>query len=283
MKIKLHREVGSFLNNVLAFIMRGFITLLSYRVLLILTMVNIILGIATFYFFCDFYLKTGIVREALLIYGGNPIAFIMLGTVFQDFVNLGLTSFNKAISREQVEGTLEFLLLSPTKLFTILICESIWNTMLTSIGAALGLAITVYVFGVNLSNANYISCMVILTLLVLSMSGIGMISAGIVLVTKQGDPIAWLFGYLIGLLSGMLYPVEALPPILQQIAYVIPVTYAMRSARLALLRGYTLFHPIVSYDAMMLLISALITIPLGALSFKLGFKKARIDGSLGEY
>ena len=263
--------------------MRGFITLLSYRVLLALTMVNIILGIATFYFFCNFYLKTGIVKEALQIYGGNPIAFIMLGTVLQDFVNLGLTSFNKAISREQVEGTLEFLLLSPTRLFTLLICESIWNTTLTSIGAALGLAITVYIFGVNLGNANYISCIVVLALLVLSMAGIGMISAGIVLVTKQGDPIAWLFGYLIGLLSGMLYPVEALPPMLQQIAYVIPVTYAMRSARLTLLRGYTLSHPIVAYDATMLFISALITIPLGAFSFKFGFKKARIDGSLGEY
>jgi len=277
------REVRFFLENLLVFILRGFITLLSYRVMLILLMANIAIGIATFYFFCDFYLRVGVVKSALQLYGGDPVAFIMLGSVFQDFVNLGMTSFNQAISREQVEGTLEFLLLTPTRLFSILICESVWSTIMTSIGATLGLLVTAYVFNVNLGNANYISCIVILALLVLSMSGIGMMSAGIVMVTKQGDPITWLFGYLIGLLSGILYPVEALPPILQQLSYIIPVTYAMRAARLALLRGFTLSHPLMLHDALALLVSAIITIPLGIMIFRLGFKKARIDGSLAEY
>jgi ABC-2 type transport system permease protein len=46
------------------------------------------------------------------------------------------------------------------------------------------------------------AALVIFLLSVLGVSGLGLLSAGVILVTKQGDPVASTLGLLAGFLSG---------------------------------------------------------------------------------
>lgn len=51
-----------------------------------------------------------------------------------------------------------------------------------------------------------------------------------------------------GLLSGMLWPVERLPDVLQAIAHILPMTYAVEGLREVMLKGADLSSSVVQLD-----------------------------------
>ena len=138
----------------------------------------------------------------------------------------------------------------------------------------------IVVFDVRLS-INLMAAGVILLFTILSLSGIGLMSAGVILITKQGDPISWIFTTLTGLLSGVFFPVNILPRYLQVISFFLPTTHALSALRLTLTRGAGLAE--ITPQLVFLLITSCLTIPLGLMIFRFGFDKARKRGSLGEY
>jgi ABC-2 type transport system permease protein len=116
---------------------------------------------------------------------------------------------------------------------------------------------------------------------IVGIAGLGLLSAGVVLVTKQGDPIAFTLGLLAGLLSGVYYPPEVLPQWLAFLSYLLPTTYGLRALRQTLINNAGVSA--VANDLAILTLFAAITIPLGLSSFHWGFLKARRDGTLSQY
>jgi ABC-2 type transport system permease protein len=115
----------------------------------------------------------------------------------------------------------------------------------------------------------------------LGLSGIGLMSAGVIMVTKVGDPITWIFTTLTGLLSGVLFPIQYLPSYLQVISYILPTTYALHALRMTLIQNAT-FAQILP-QILVLILTAMITLPLGFYMFRWGFDKTRKTGTLAEY
>lgn len=68
-----------------------------------------------------------------------------------------------------------------------------------------------FVFGVNLGNGNYLGVLVVLILTIVAFSGLGIMAASFIMVTKRGDPVTTLVGGVGLLLGGVYYPVELLP------------------------------------------------------------------------
>jgi ABC-2 type transport system permease protein len=128
---------------------------------------------------------------------------------------------------------------------------------------------------------NLPAALAVIVLTITSLSGIGLMSAGIIIITKVGDPITWAFTTLTGLLSGVLFPVEYLPGYLQAVSMVLPTTHALHALRLTLIQNAGL--PDVIPQLLLLLLMTLITIPLGFVVIKLGFNQARRVGSLAQY
>lgn len=118
-------------------------------------------------------------------------------------------------------------------------------------------------------------------LTIITVAGIGMISARIILVNKKGDPISWFMGMLSGFLSGVYYPVEIFPPWLNVLAQVLPQTHGLKALRLSLL-PYAGWEA-VGFEIMILLAFSLLVIPLGALTFHWAFHMVKRDGTLGFY
>jgi ABC-2 type transport system permease protein len=261
------------------FIKRGLINIFSYKTALALGILGSFVGILQFTFMARF-LQQGNTFPGIQQYGGNIIAYLIIGSAFTAFLGVSLNSFQGAIRSEQQMGTLEHLLMSNTKLELLLIYSGVWNFLYTLLNVGILLGIIVFIFGVPLG-INFIPAAVTLILTILGLSGIGLMSAGMIMVTKVGDPITWIFTTLTGLLSGVLFPISYLPTYLQAISYMLPTTYALHALRMTLIQNAT-FAQILP-QILVLILTSMITLPLGFYMFRWGFDKARRAGTLAEY
>lgn len=135
-------------------------------------------------------------------------------------------------------------------------------------------------FDVPLS-VNLLGAVAVLLGLIFSLTGFGLASAGILLVSKEGEPLTWFLMTLTGLISGVLYPVSILPGWVQQLSWALPTTQALHGLRLACSRGA---GPASLQDCMTILaLWGSITLPAGLLVLRWGLAKARRQGSLGEF
>ena len=82
-------------------------------------------------------------------------------------------------------------------------------------------------------------------------------------------------------LSGVAYPVEVLPGWLRWASFALPHTYALEGLRLTLLQDAP--SSIVRPQIGALMIYASILLPLSLVAFKLAVKRARAEGSFGQF
>ncbi len=262
-----------------AFLRRDFSQSLSYRFSFVLQMGGIILNVAIFYFLSR--LLGGGISPLLEVYGGDYFSFVLIGLAFTGFLGLSLSQFADSIREGQVMGTLEIMLLSPTPLSLILFSSSLWAYLLTALRVVVYLIVGILIFGVDLGQVNIPAALLVLLLSIASFSGIGILSAAVVLIVKKGDPIAWLLGGASSLLAGVYYPVSVLPGWLEPLSRILPLTYALDAMRLAMLKGYSISQ--LRLDILALLAFTVILTPLAFLSFRKALKRAKMEGSLIQY
>lgn len=262
-----------------AFLKRDLSMAVSYRVSFLLQMAGIFFNVALFYFLSQLF--GGALVGQLDKYGGDYFSFVLIGLAFSGFMGLSLTSFAGSIREGQMMGTLEIMLLSPTRLSAILLSSALWPYLLTTLRVIVYFLLGVTVFGLSLSQANFATALVVVALSITSMSGIGILSAAIVLLIKRGDPIAWAMGSVSSLLAGVYFPIAVLPGWLESISQFLPLTYALNAMRLAMLQGASLGE--VRVDLFALLGFSVVLTPLALLAFRRALRRARMDGSLIQY
>ena len=262
-----------------AFVKRDFSRDISYRLSFLMQLGGIFFNIAVFYFMSR--LLGDSVAPQLEEYGGDYFSFVLIGLAFTGFMGISLSNFAQSIREGQMMGTLEMMLLSPTRLSVILMSSSLWGFVLTIFRVVMYLIVGSLLFGADLSNTNIGGAILIMMLSVLSFSGIGILSAAVVLLVKKGDPVAWLLGSASSLLAGVYYPVTVLPQWLEPVSRILPLTYALDSIRLVVLQGYSLSE--VRNDIFVLLGFVIVLTPLSLMAFRAALKRAKKDGSLIQY
>jgi len=260
-------------------VIRGFYVWISYKTQVVFTVLGWLLPVFSYYFIGVMYKNA--VAPSLAAYGGSYVSFMVVGVAFQGYVSSAFTTLSSRIRNEQLMGTLEYVLMSPTRLSSFLLYNAAWAFLLNSINAGVILGVGTLVLGVSFAHADALGAVIALVLAILSNMGLGMASAGIIMVTKQGNPISFLFNAVSNLLSGVFFPIAVLPFWLRVVSYILPLTWSLEAIRYALLDGYAL-GALMSYFAVLGLFS-LVTVPLGLITFSMGFLKARRDGSLSQY
>jgi len=267
------------LRKVFAFIKKDFLSHISYKMAFAMQWFGIFISIFTFY-----YLSKLIGHQSsghLVSYGGDYFPFILVGIAATSYIGTSLGSFASKISQEQRIGTLEMMLVTPTRLSTIIISLSLYSFIFATINVLIYLGFGCYFLGVDFSNANLPAALIILILTIISFSSIGIISASFILVFKSGDPIMWAISGLSKLFGGVFFPVTIFPKYLQLISYSIPITYSLRSLRYALLKGYSL--QALLPDILVLLVFSVILLPLSVVTFNWAVKRAKKAGTLAFY
>lgn len=177
-------------------------------------------------------------------------------------------------------GTIEYLLLSETPLWEVFIYTIFSKLIFTILNTGIVFVFLIYTFDVEIK-MNIISSIILLIITMISLSGIGLLSAGFIVITKKGDPVSWVYSFLTGMFSGIYYPVEILPKWLRGISYILPTTYAMDGLRKTLINGYSLYQ--IKEDIIILIIMTIIILPIGMYWFKNSFDKARKYGTISQY
>jgi ABC-2 type transport system permease protein len=267
------------LTKVWAFVTRDFKLQVSYRLAFLLQSFGILFTVASFYFVALLFGEAA--APHLQEYGGDYFAFVLVGIAFVRYQGVAMSTFAATIRRGQMMGTLEAMLVTPTRLSTVLVSSSLWNFAFTSVQVLVYLLLGAFLFGADLGQTNLVAAMVIQVLTILAFSGIGILSASFTMVFKRGDPINFLFGSFSTLLGGVLYPVTVLPGWLQPVSYLIPLTYSLRAMRRAILTGDSLSA--LSPDVLALCLFAAVLLPMSFLAFRYAVKRAKIEGSLTQY
>ncbi len=268
-----------FFSLLAAFLRRDFYTEKSYRFSFFLQFLGIFFSAAMFFFISR--LVGPAAGDALQAYGGDYFAFVLIGIAFSGYFGVGLSSFSSSLRTAQTTGTLEAMLATPASLAAMILGSAQWNYWLTTLRVGVYLAIGWLVMGVDLGRGNWGAALLALLLTVIAFSALGILAASFVMVLKRGDPVTWVFGSAASLLGGVYYPVEVMPGWLQWLARFVPVTYALRAMRLALLQGAGLAD--LAFDLSILGIFGLVLLPASLLAFRYAVRYARREGSLTHY
>lgn len=259
-----------------AFLRRGVATWLSYRAKLSLGVASLSLSIVTF-------ALVGRVVEAAgpgfsERYGTDYASFAILGVAVHSFASAGLGCFRAAVRREQLQGTLEALLSGRLHVAATICLAGLGDLILAAAGGAcfLGAASALPGISVGLTPVGLAA----VCAYAVFMSGLGLASAGFILVSKEGEPVSWLFGAASGLLGGVYFPVDLLPAWLQRVALLLPTSHALSLVRGARASG---LQADGARSMLVLAASAAVAVAAGLATLAWGFARARRLGTIGEY
>jgi ABC-2 type transport system permease protein len=266
------------LGRLRAFIKRDFLIEISYRTSFILQILSIVSSVLIFYFIATI---ADVSPETPGLDGVEYFAYLVVNLAFFSYLSSAIMSCAGKIRTEQTTGTLEAMLVTPTPTSTIILGSSLWEFLLPSVKVIAYLVIGGLLSDIGIRPGGLLPGLFILALTVLAVSGIGVLSAAFILYLKRGDPITYLVTSGSALLGGVLYPPEAMPPLLEWGSRLLPVTYGLRALRRALLLDapWSDLWP----DIWALILFAVVLLPLGILAFRVAIRKARQEGSLVQY
>lgn len=265
------------LGTLLAFLKRDFQIEISYRTSFVLQFVGILFSVVFW------RLLSRVVTAAPDTPGLDGIdyfAYVLLGLAFYHYLSAALLAFSSKVRQEQMTGTLEAMLVTPTSLGTIVLGSALWEFVMTSVKALVYLGVG-WSIGVNLRWEGLLPGLVVLILTILAFSGIGILSAAFIFYLKRGDPITYLVSSASALLGGVFYPPEDMTGWIATLSRFLPITYSLRALRRALLKGAGFGELLPDMAALLLFI--VILLPLGIVAFRFAVRKARQEGSLVQY
>ena len=263
------------LATIWAFLVRDVTIALSYRLDFGLRVFTVVFQVLLFYFISQLIGS----HPSLDQYGGY-LPFSVVGLAVLSYFQTGFSSFAQAIRREQMMGTLESVLMTPTRISTVVIGSSVWSFVWATLIAILYLVCASLLYDIQL-RGNLFLAVALLGLMILFFASLGVISASFIMVFKKGDPLSFLAGTLSALLGGAFIPVDILPSWLQRISYLIPLTYGLDGLRGILLKGEAFYA--VLPECIVLLGFTCVFVPLSLFCFKKAVKRAQREGSLLQY
>ena len=267
------------LLKIFAFVKRDFSVMKGYRFALVLNLVSIVMGIATYYFLARLFGSKGV--NVLDKFGGHYFPYVLVGISLSNFLLTALNTFKGSLMSERAMGTLETIVSTPTREAVIFLGLSLWNFLFSSINVIIYLTVGVVVFKFDLSKADPVSSAIILIVATLVFSSLGVLSASFILIFKRGNPITWLFSSVSVLVGGVYFPVEILPKYLQTLSKFVPLTYALEALRKSIIQGQNILN--LKEEILILSLFALILIPLSAVSFRYALSWVKKNGSLIHY
>ena len=162
------------------------------------------------------------------------IAFLLLGNVVSSYVSAVLWGIGFSLKQEMVQGTLESLWLTPNSRLWLLVGRSTVSVLITGLNT-IGVGIVVYfLFGFEVTGS-IAAALLVLVPMVIGLYGFGVAYAGIVLYLREANTLSDVGGYVLELLTGVNFPVTALPRALMVVGLALPMTYAIDAMRALLL------------------------------------------------
>lgn len=212
---------------------------------------------------------------------GGYFPFVLLGLALQGMLTTILYGASGRIREQQMNGTLEYtmnLLHRPSEILAFSMASDCLSAVLR---LSFLLAGACLLFHFPLSELNLPGGAAALALSVSCFWALGNLAAASVLLFKRGEPLSYFFGTASALFGTVFFPKELLPGALQSFSDLIPTTHALAVLRGSILEGKGIADLGGSY--LYLLVFAAVLVPLSLWLFNAAVRRAKRDGSLGQY
>lgn len=207
--------------------------------------------------------------------------YLLIGTSVWSYLSITFDGITDMVNFERWEGTIEHTFMAPISRFTHMIGSCWYAVAHGLLFTVLQIIVVAAFFHLDLSQANYPTAIFILLLGSISFIGFG-IGASVLplLFTERGSQMSYIIKAMILLVSGVYYPISVLPGWMQPIAYISPATYVLSGLRDALQRNAPIWSLTIWASTWPLLISAVISVPLGLWIFGIAERYAKRTGKL---
>ena len=166
------------------------------------------------------------------------VLYLVIGTLVWRYLSTVFYWITELISIERWEGTIEYTLMAPIRRLTHMAGQTLFAVVYGLFFTGVILGVTVWIFDINLAGANLWGGTVMLLAGCLSFVGISIMASTLpLLFPERGAQMTHIIIALLLLVSGVYYPIDVLPGILQKIAVFSPATYVLDGVRLSLLEG----------------------------------------------
>jgi ABC-2 type transport system permease protein len=207
--------------------------------------------------------------------------YLLIGTSVWSYLSVTFEGVTDVINIERWEGTIEHTFMAPISRFTHMIGSCWYAVVHGLIFTFLQLIVVASFFHLDLSQANYLTAVFMLLLGSVSFVGFGIAASVLpLLYTERGSQMSFIVRAIILLVSGVYYPVSALPGWMQPAASVSPATYVLTGLRAALQSNAPIWSPEIWSCTWPLLISGVVSIPLGLWIFRIAERYAKRTGRL---
>ena len=267
------------LTKLAAFVRRDFLVAWSYRTAFVAEWTTLALQVAMF------ALIGRLIDPRLLpSYGGTQASymqFVSIGIAVAAVLSLGLGRVAAGMRGEQLMGTLEQLLLTPTSALTIQFGTVLYDLLFIPIRLAVFLTVVGVVFGLHFHASGVLPALLFLFALMPFVWGLGIVNAASVMTFKRGGAGMGFLMALIALGSGAYFPLSVLPHWLEVAIRNTPVALALHGIRQALIGGTG--WSLVGWNLVIIVVSSLLFVVVGSLAFRRALQRERRRGSLGLY
>ena len=207
--------------------------------------------------------------------------YLVIGTSVWSYLSVSFDGITELVTMERWEGTIEHTFMAPISRFTHML-GSCWYAILHGLlFTFVQLILVASFFHLDLSRANYLTAVFILLLGSVSFIGFGIAASVLpLLFTERGSQMSYIVKAVILLVSGVYYPITVLPGWMQPAALISPATYVLDGLRDALQHNAPIWSPTIWASTWPLLISGVVSIPLGLWVFRIGERYAKRTGKL---
>jgi ABC-2 type transport system permease protein len=262
-----------------AFVRRDWKIALSYRAVFVADVLGLAMQVVVFSFIAKL-----VDPGKLPVYGGTVpsyLAYVVIGLVINLTAGVLLYQVANSLRQEQLTGTFEALLATPTSGATVQLGSIAYTLLIVPIRAAVLLAAIGLLFGLDLHLSGVAPALALLMCFLPFTWGLGLIAAGLVVTFRRGSNATGMVVTLLGLISGAVFPIALLPPLLRTIAVWNPFAIAIDGVRDALIGGTG--WSAAGLDMLRLVPLSLAGLALGVMCFRWAVGRERRRGTLGMY
>lgn len=262
-----------------AFVRRDFLVAWSYRLSFVSEWAALLLQALMFYF-------VGLLVDPskLPTFGGSRatyMEFVAVGIALSGFMQVALGRVAAGLRGEQLTGTLESLLMTPTASATMQVGTVLYDLIYIPLRTALFLVLVAVGFGLSFEPSGFLPAAVVLLAFVPFVWGIGIATAGGILTFRRGAGFAAFGVTVLMLFSGAFFPLELLPGWASELAHFNPITIVVDGMRQPLLGGTGWAD--TANDVLVLLPLSAASMAAGIAAFRLALRRERRRGSLSLY
>ena len=206
------------------------------------------------------------------------MSFALLGTVLSNYISAVFWGMGYSLKNEMNSGVLETNWLAPVPRPLFLVGQTLASLAITTVTNAVLLAIAWALFGFRVTG-NLLGALGAVLPMLLALYGFGFAFAAVVLLMRDANTLVDVSDYLVSMLSGSMFPVQALPWFLLPLSLALPLTYGYDAVRGFLLGARTIIP--IGYELALLVAFMGLMVPLGYAVFRRIERRCRTLGTLG--